>query len=324
MLRLLAIFFMLVSTAFSWEVLERKDVPYVSLEEIRSFYKFPTIKRVDGYTQAGNAEHTLKLKPYLHELFIDDIRFELLHPVFSDRKQGLLISVLDLKKIVDPILRPAYINNRQVPMTIVLDPGHGGADFGAQNPILKESELNLLLAKKIQARLEKLGFKVVLTREDERLLTDKQRISIANKHSNAVFVGIHHNEGRNSESGISCHLFAPAESLASISESSKSGAKHSANEQDALNILLAGRVYTHLIQDTGAKQRGVQHGDFPALAPLKMPAIMVSCGFISHPTELILLKGEKYQNVLADSIAKAIQEYAELMKNKPEQAPVTP
>lgn len=324
MLRLFSILLMLVSTAFSWEILERKDVPYVSLEEIRSFYKFPTIKRVDGYTQAGNATHTLKLKPYLHELFIDDIRFELLHPVFSDRKQGLLISVLDLNKIVDPILRPAYITNRQVPMTIVLDPGHGGADFGAKNPILKESELNLALAKKIQVRLEKLGFKVILTREDERLLNDKQRISIANKQSNAIFVGIHHNEGKNSESGISCHLYAPAESLSPISEAAKSGSKHSANDQDACNILLAGRVYTHLIQDTGAKQRGVQHGDFPSLAPLEIPAMIVSCGFISHPTELILLKGDKYQNVLADSIAKAIQEYADLMKSEPAQARPAP
>jgi N-acetylmuramoyl-L-alanine amidase len=86
----------------------------------------------------------------------------------------------------------AYSQLRGV--TILLDPGHGGADPGAVGPTgLKESETNLRVARYLRQLLEADGAVVYMTRETDSYISLKERVQLADKIKPDLFVSIHHN-----------------------------------------------------------------------------------------------------------------------------------
>ncbi len=79
---------------------------------------------------------------------------------------------------------------------VVLDPGHGGYEFGAVGPGgAVEKELNLTVAQKTKELLTEQGATVVLTRENDHAVTLATRAAISNQVKPALFVSIHHNGG---------------------------------------------------------------------------------------------------------------------------------
>ncbi len=115
--------------------------------------------------------------------------------------KGLMVSNMDLHKIIDPVLRPTYIANRRSFNTVVIDPGHGGHDSGTRNRISREADINLSVAKKLRDRLKGMGYQVVMTRDTDNFITLQDRVRIANRHSNAIFISIHFNDGGPSARG---------------------------------------------------------------------------------------------------------------------------
>ena len=66
-----------------------------------------------------------------------------------------------------PVLAEGLIETKQ--KTILIDPGHGGFDGGAVSPGgVVEKDINLKISLKLREKLEKAGYKVFLTREDDR------------------------------------------------------------------------------------------------------------------------------------------------------------
>lgn len=96
---------------------------------------------------------------------------------------------------------------------ICLDPGHGGNNLGTTS--LKgftEKDANLKQALSLKSCLEKLGHKVILTRETDKEISLKERVEFGQKHQAKIFLSLHHNalpDGRNptQERGISAHYF---------------------------------------------------------------------------------------------------------------------
>ncbi len=86
---------------------------------------------------------------------------------------------------------------------ICLDPGHGGNDGGCAYGNLKESELNLKIAKKTKKILEKNGFEVVLTRSDDSYVDLDKRVQIAKKAKAKAIISQHINSG--SAKGVECY-----------------------------------------------------------------------------------------------------------------------
>jgi N-acetylmuramoyl-L-alanine amidase len=78
------------------------------------------------------------------------------------------------------------------PLTVVLDPAHGGADNGARGPNgLNEKDVVLALCRGIRAELATRGYRVVMTRDSDADPTFDDRATIANQAPGAVFVSIH-------------------------------------------------------------------------------------------------------------------------------------
>ncbi|MBD3808530.1 MAG: N-acetylmuramoyl-L-alanine amidase, partial [Epsilonproteobacteria bacterium] len=80
---------------------------------------------------------------------------------------------------------------------IVIDAGHGGKDPGAISGGMKEKDVTLAVAKKLGRILANRGYKVYLTRDDDRFITLEQRTKMADKKDAKIFVSLHCNAAPN-------------------------------------------------------------------------------------------------------------------------------
>ena len=71
---------------------------------------------------------------------------------------------------------------------IVLDPAHGGTDAGARGESAVEKDVVLQLARSVRAALERQGYRVVMTRDDDSNPSYDDRAAMANTYRDAVFV----------------------------------------------------------------------------------------------------------------------------------------
>lgn len=75
--------------------------------------------------------------------------------------------------------------------TIVIDPGHGGYDYGIYKQEIREKEISLSIAKDLANMLQKKGSKVFLTRKVDQALPLGERINVSNSKSPDLFITIH-------------------------------------------------------------------------------------------------------------------------------------
>lgn len=305
--------------AFVWERITIKGREYVPVDDIRTFYGFTTDSgkspnssiRQEGSWRIIENKHTqIKLRPHSQEMRMNGLLFILSHPVIQDANGRLLISKTDVIKIVDPILRPNYIKSAGNFNTVILDPGHGGHDAGATNHLMRESDLNLKLARMLKPMLEKAGFKVVMTRDRDFFLTLQQRVQIANRYRNAIFISIHFNDGGKQATGIETFTLTPT-GTASTFKSSRSSDDNPlrGNAQDSANIALATAVQGTVQRKLGAVDRGIKRARFSVLCGIQHPAILFEGGFLSHPRDTQLLGNTEYLNKMAIHMTEAVVKY---------------
>lgn len=93
---------------------------------------------------------------------------------------------------VSPAAQSAPTTGRVPLPTVVLDPGHGGADSGARSESgVQEKDLTLMLARWVRSELERNGYRVVMTREGDQDPSFDDRSAVANAHRNAIFLSLH-------------------------------------------------------------------------------------------------------------------------------------
>ncbi|MEG1508671.1 MAG: N-acetylmuramoyl-L-alanine amidase [Akkermansia sp.] len=303
------------SYASGWEFVERDGVSFVPLSNVRSFYGFTSEKKVGGSRIYEMAKVQMKIKPASQELMMNGIKFILSHPIKEDSTKGLLISRTDIIKIIDPVIRPRHIQNKRAIDTVIIDPGHGGHDSGATNLASREKDLNLTVGKKLKSLLQRDGYKVVMTRESDTYLTLQERVAVANRYRNAVFISIHFNSGGASAHGIEVFTLVPAGTSSDMSRYVRKDPMRG-NTQDSANIALATSIQGNLLRSPQASSagmnpfdRGIKRARFSVLCTIQHPAVLVECGFLSHAKEAMLAKSDSYQNYLAQSLAAAVKQY---------------
>jgi N-acetylmuramoyl-L-alanine amidase len=182
--------------------------------------------------------------------------------------------------------------------TIVLDPGHGGYDPGAVGVTgLKEKEVNLDIALRVQKLLTDMGANVVMTRSDDTFLALSQRAAVANNAYADVFVSIHANSNTNASiGGTSVYYYAPSSNPALYS-------------QLARRSSLASRVQGQLVRNLGIRDIGTLTANFAVLRETLMPSILVETAFLSNKAEEALLKDDAFRDKAAQAIAQGLAEY---------------
>jgi N-acetylmuramoyl-L-alanine amidase len=193
-------------------------------------------------------------------------------------------------QLLPRVERTAPPSRRRVGRTVMIDAGHGGSDPGAQGVLsgVWEAPLTLAISKLLKARLEDLGYTVLLTRQADRFTSLGTRGDYANSVLPYVFVSIHCNSIETPEfSGLmSFHYPGSVE-----------GEK------------LAGLVEAEALAATGAVDKGVREANFFVLRETVMPSTLVECGFLTNKDECALLIDPDYQARLAAGIARGIDRY---------------
>ncbi len=318
-------------------------IDYLRLEELRSFYKFAPDKldRQAGTRSTSNGTTTLTFGPGPRDLTIHGVRCRLSHPTRTNARGEFIISKTDVVKLIDPVLRPAYIPQRREVKTIVIDPGHGGHDVGQQTPYAREADSVLSLAHQLAAQLRQRGYEVVLTREDNRYLSDQQRIDCANGTPNAIFISLHLNNGRSDYHGIETYTVAPAVPPATEQGDDTASAQDSpaaaesptsppaptaaagtqeapttmpGNEQDGANIALAYALQSALVSSSGAQDGGCRRARYSLLSSVRCPAAIVELGYATHAEEGAALSTEEYRSILATGLANGVDAFARAIK----------
>ena len=180
--------------------------------------------------------------------------------------------------------------------TVILDAGHGGEDGGATSSDgLLEKDLNLALTLTMRDILTANGVNVILTRETDTLLYDRNvdfqgqkkrldmaaRLKIANETPNAVFVSIHMNT-------------YPHPSCQGVQ------VWYSENNEDSFALAKTIQSTTQeLLQNENDRTVKRSGSSIYLLRKLECPAVLVECGFLSSPEEAALLADESYRQQLA-------------------------
>ncbi|BDG04891.1 N-acetylmuramoyl-L-alanine amidase family protein [Anaeromyxobacter oryzae] len=215
----------------------------------------------------------------------------------------------------------------------VIDPGHGGVQEGAISPRgVRESDLALEIARRVAARLRKMGAKVILTRTGDIAVPMANRAAIANAIRADLFVSIHLNsmptvEARRVTTGVETYfLSADATDTHASAVAARENADRLAGDpepdpndpvgailsslEDAASLegssRLAYAVHDRLVSSTGALDRGVKQAPFYVLAGARMPAVLVEVGFISNEGEAERLRAKDYQEKVAAALADGI------------------
>ena len=286
-------------------------VRYVLLFDVADFYGLAS-----QYTKQGvvlySATRRVEMFYEKREGSINGTKTFFLEPVlYLDKRPYITES--DFLRVIDPALR-TRIPQKHTIRTIMIDPGHGGSDPGAKGPVLSEKQVNLMIATKLKRALEKLGFRVLMTRTGDTFPTLKDRTDLAKKYKPDLFISIHCNSAANSGVyGIETYLVTPA-GACSTADKTPQSTQFSGNAFDQNNYRLAFDVHRSLLKFTGCEDRGVRHARFYVLRNSVCPSILIECGFLSNNSEGRLLASNERQNKIVAGILSGLARYAEAVK----------
>ncbi len=291
-----------------WELVHYQDRDYVTSESIHRFYRFADYK-LDGST-VWFTSPVLVMKGQLgsQDLLINNIKFVLSHPI-EESNGKVLISRLDLCKLIDPVLRPSYINTASVFETVVIDAGHGGHDSGARGIYGYEKDFALQLATLLKADLEKRGLKVVLTRKDDTFISLGGRVEIANKIPKSIYISLHFNSGGSAATGIETYALSPQGAASDYGARGVDSLAFNGNQRDSENIALATAIHASVVHHFKLVDRGVKRARWYVLTGLERPGVLFEGGFVTNSGDGRLIAAANFRTELAHTIGDAIMNY---------------
>ncbi|WP_104930035.1 GBS Bsp-like repeat-containing protein, partial [Streptococcus suis] len=194
--------------------------------------------------------------------------------------------------------------------TVYIDPGHGGRDSGASYSGIHEKNLAMSVSNKLRDNLLQRGINVLMTRTgdyDVDFRTERSRM--ANNSEADLFVSIHFNATgagvQSSIKGIETYWYQyDPEYQPKINKE-----KHNDPTRLAESEILANKVQSSLIKETGAVNRGVRRETFAVLRETAIPAILVELGFMDNPSELEVIKTDAYHTKLANALTQGIVDW---------------
>jgi N-acetylmuramoyl-L-alanine amidase len=306
-----AVFVGTAAAASDWTVIKQQNRDYVTFSNVAHFYSFPEYTRVSHTVSLRSDRRGIRAQAGTTELYINGVRFVTDFPILSSSDEDL-ISAMDVSKIIEPIMRPNRLRNAHKIQTVVLDPGHGGVDQGASNRWGTEKKFALDVALNARLQLQHAGYKVEMTRSTDKTVSLEDRVNFANRFHDAVFVSIHFNWSGAAE-GLESYALAPEGVPSNASNESHVASSDirlcAGNAQDEHNIALTAAIHAMVLSRASMFDRGVKHARFHVLRNVKIPAVLVECGFLSNTAEGQRIATAQFREEVATAIAQGIQNY---------------
>jgi N-acetylmuramoyl-L-alanine amidase len=191
---------------------------------------------------------------------------------------------------------------------IVLDPGHGGDDYGTAHNGLVEKTLTIDMARRLRTLLVGAGWTVLMTRDSDidpvsqanlaAMKADgkpnpsdraylQTRCDTANNVNARLFISIHVNYSPSaSVSGSTFYWYKPEDQL------------------------LAQTLEHAVIPVAGTSDDGAQHENLYVVRHATMPAVLIETAFISNAHDVALLSSPAFLQQMAQGIANGVKAYA--------------
>lgn len=170
--------------------------------------------------------------------------------------------------------------------SVVIDPGHGGSDYGAIRAGINEKDINLDISKRVQAILMNKGITVYMTRNADETVSLLDRTIFCANSAPGIFVSIHVNSSVKPEiTGLETHYY---------------------HEN---SIELAQTVHADVVSSVRSKDRGLFKSKFYVINHTEVPAILCEIGFMSNDAERAELVSEERKDQTAQAIANGILKY---------------
>jgi N-acetylmuramoyl-L-alanine amidase len=221
---------------------------------------------------------------------------------------------------------------------LVIDAGHGGEDPGAIGVTrTKEKDVTLAIALRLGRLIERNlpEVKVVYTRTRDEFVELYRRGQIANQSGGKLFISIHCNSMAhkpNRTSGYEIYLLRPGktDNALRIAERENAVVKYEQGyeqryqqltEENFILLTMAQSAYVkysekfadilhhEMGKETGLDNNGVKQAGFLVLVGASMPNVLVETGYLSNKHDEKILRSERGQQSLAESIYSAVRRY---------------
>jgi N-acetylmuramoyl-L-alanine amidase len=230
---------------------------------------------------------------------------------------------------------------------IVIDPGHGGYDSGAEKNGTVEKDVVLAFGKSLRDKLTATGhYRVLMTRESDVFVTLDERRAFAEKHQAALFIAVHADYAGSKARGAT--IYSLRESVAdalrrsakgdvgsqAMSGSELAALKRSGDAEAVRRILtdliesevditkertgvFTRSVIEYMGQTTNLKDNPDRSAAFRVLKTAQVPAVLIELAYVSNAEDAALLKSDKWRNKVSDSIMEAIANYFSNQRARP-------
>jgi N-acetylmuramoyl-L-alanine amidase len=239
-----------------------------------------------------------------------------------------------------PAIPPNVLEKRRSKQVIVIDPGHGGDDTGAEKNGAVEKDVVLAFSLKLRDKLNATGnYNVMMTRERDEFIELHARREFADHHRAALFVAVHADYAESRARGAT--IYSLRESVAHalkhsaegeaagdvLSEKQLADVRRADGDVSTVKEMLANlarlevernrdqtnvfvkSVITFMGQSTSLKDNPDREAAFVVIKSAKMPAILIELGYVTNEEDAELLKSEKWREKVSSSIVTAIDNY---------------
>ena len=285
-------------------------------------------------------EHELRAAARMPVVLADGAAFSLRSPPLIQEGRLYLPEQLwtDMLSRWQAPARPAAPPAGRALRTIAIDAGHGGHDPGAQGRSgLKEKNVNLDVARRLRDLLTQDGFRVVMTRYDDRFIPLYGRTAIANREGADLFISVHANASkRRSVAGFEAYYLSEAtDDQARALEATENAVlpqevgrevsreteailwdllytENRAESSDLAMQICRGMAGSGLLSSS----RGVKSARFAVLKGSRMPAVLVEVGFITHAGEEARLRDAGHRQRIAEGIRRGIVSFRDELERQ--------
>ena len=216
---------------------------------------------------------------------------ELYEPELYETETSYYITLQHPKEVYDKI--------------VVLDAGHGGNDEGTLTADGKylEKEYTLRVVQKLRQLLDEAGIKVYCTRLDDRNITKRKRVWLANQTKADMLVSIHCNASE---------YAASAYGMEGLYSGRKKASSQYLDSRKLSNIIL-----NAVTEHTGRRNRGLRkRNDLYLMNHSKVPVTILEIGYMTNPSDLKYLIRDKNQKEIAQGVFQGIEEALEYIRMK--------
>ncbi len=232
--------------------------------------------------------------------------------------------------------QPAPDSESAKPFTVVLDPGHGGFDGGAEGVSgTNEKDITLAFAQELKARLaSEPNFKVVMTRDSDEFLRLDDRVKVAQDNAADLFISIHADTirfkglrgatvytGSERASDAESQALADRENLADqIGGAASAEESHEVadilfdfvrRETEDYSVHVAKDLVGELGKSVGVINNPHRHARFRVLRAPDVPSVLIELGYLSNAEDESSLRDPLWRAKAVNSIAAAVEKFAE-------------